>query len=171
MRCRSGLAALLLVAARAWAPPRRVQASTPHRAPRRASATRRSAKSDPFRPAVGSSAPAVVNALVRLENGQAPLDGDAGGDVAARVDRAAYAAALADAVAEAAWVAKYQEEGRFGLPLDSDDPLVAMQRCECLLALYLLEHHPDGLAADDGAPPLRADDFIDEERLGVLRGR
>ena len=76
-----------------------------------------------------------------------------------------------DAVAEAAWVAKYQEEGRFGLPLDSDDPLVAMQRCECLLALYLLEHHPDGLAADDGAPPLRADDFIDEERLGVLRGR
>ena len=27
------------------------------------------------------------------------------------------------------------------------------------------------LAADDGAPPLRADDFIDEERLGVLRGR
>ena len=46
-----------------------------------------------------------------------------------------------------------------------------MQRCECLLALYLLEHHPDGLAADDGAPPLRADDFIDEERLGVLRGR
>lgn len=171
MRCRSGLAALLLVAARAWTPPRRVQASTPHRAPHSASATRRSAKSDPFRPAVGSSAPAVVNALVRLENGQAPLDGDAGGDVAARVDRAAYAAALADAVAEAAWVAKYQEEGRFGLPLDSDDPLVAMQRCECLLALYLLEHHPDGLAADDGAPPLRADDFIDEERLGVLRGR
>ena len=102
-----------------------------------------------------------------LEKGQPPLD-EAGAAVAARVDREGLGAALEAAVASAPWVAKYKEEGRFGLPLDSADPLVMMQRNECLLALYLLREHPAGLESDDGAPPLRAADFIDDERLEVL---
>lgn len=102
-----------------------------------------------------------------LEKGQTPLD-EAGAAVAARVDRDALVEALVAAVDATAWVAKYKEEGRFGLPLDSEDPLVAMQRNECLLALYLLREHPDGLRSADGAPPLKASDFIDDERLEVL---
>ena len=127
---------------------------------------------DPIRPEIGSPAPLVINALVAMERGASARAADAP-DVAIEVQemRPKLQEVLVSTCADEPWIAKYKEEGRFGLPLDSDDPLVAMQRCECLLALYLLEHHPDGLAADDGAPPLRADDFIDEERLGVLRGR
>ena len=127
---------------------------------------------DPIRPEIGSPAPLVINALVAMERGASARAADAP-DVAIEVQemRPKLQDVLVSTCADEPWIAKYKEEGRFGLPLDSDDPLVAMQRCECLLALYLLEHHPDGLAADDGAPPLRADDFIDEERLGVLRGR
>ena len=45
----------------------------------------------------------------------------------------------------------------------------AMQRAECLLALFLIAHHPDGAQlAGTEAPPLRARDFLDEERLEVL---
>lgn len=103
-----------------------------------------------------------------MEKGAPPLDA-AGAAVALRLDRESLSAALVAAVAAAPWVAKYGEEGRFGLPLDSADPLVTMQRNECLLALYLLRDHADGLRADDGAPPLRAADFIEEDVLGVLQ--
>ena len=48
------------------------------------------------------------------------------------------------------------------------DPLVTMQRNECLLALYLLARHPDGVAVDDGAPLLKAEDFLDQDRLDVV---
>ena len=82
--------------------------------------------------------------------------------------RESLAATLEAAAAAAPWVAKYGEEGRLGLPLASADPLVAMQRNECLLALWLLAEHPGGLDAGGGAPPLRAADFIDAERLEVL---
>jgi len=44
------------------------------------------------------------------------------------VDAPALSILLERAVAQAPWVTKYKEEGRFGLPLDSADPLVAMQR-------------------------------------------
>lgn len=94
---------------------------------------------------------------------------------------------LEKAVADAPWVAKYKEQGRFGLPLDSDDPLIKLQResqrhhhirkkatragAECLLALHLiLEHPPDAtMAATEAAAALRASDFIEAERLNVLQ--
>ena len=43
-----------------------------------------------------------------------------------------------------------------------------MQRNECLLALYLLARHPDGVAVDAGAPLLKAEDFLDQDRLDVV---
>ena len=75
---------------------------------------------------------------------------------------------LVSTCADEPWIAKYKEEGRFGLPLSDVDPLVAMQRNECLLALYLLARHPDGVSVDDGAPLLRAEDFLDQDRLDVV---
>mmetsp|Transcript_22403 Transcript_22403/g.88951 ORF Transcript_22403/g.88951 Transcript_22403/m.88951 type:complete len:106 (+) Transcript_22403:519-836(+) len=75
--------------------------------------------------------------------------------------------------ARAAWVAKYREEARFGLPLNASDPLTALQRAECVLALHLLvSHPPDGVAhvGDGSSPPLRPSDFIEPDRLEVLAG-
>ena len=43
-----------------------------------------------------------------------------------------------------------------------------MQRNECLLALYLLARPPDGVSVDDGAPLLKAEDFLDQDRLDVV---
>lgn len=66
----------------------------------------------------------------------------------------------------AEWVAKYGEEGRFGLPLaEMDNPLVLLERAKCFLALYLLGAHTDAVLSQDNAPEL---DFIDDEVAEVL---
>ncbi|KAJ8604907.1 hypothetical protein CTAYLR_004330 [Chrysophaeum taylorii] len=72
-------------------------------------------------------------------------------------------------VENAPWVAKYGEQGRFGLPLDSQDPLVKLQRAECVLALHLILHHEAAtVPGTDRYAPLSPSDFIDPDRLQVL---
>jgi hypothetical protein len=124
---------------------------------------------DPIRPEIGSPAPLVINALVAMERGASARAADAP-DVAIEVQemRPKLQEVLVSTCADEPWIAKYKEEGRFGLPLDSKDPLVTMQRNECLLALYLLARHPDGVSVDDGAPLLKAEDFLDQDRLDVV---
>ena len=124
---------------------------------------------DPIRPEIGSPAPLVINALVAMERGASARAADAP-EIAIEVQemRPKLQEVLVSTCADEPWIAKYKEEGRFGLPLDSKDPLVTMQRNECLLALYLLARHPDGVAVDDGAPLLKAEDFLDQDRLDVV---
>lgn len=123
---------------------------------------------DPFRPEVGSPAPLAINALVAMERGASARACDAP-DVAVLVEalRPELQGALVRTCAEEPWIAKYKEEGRFGLPLTDKDPLVCMQRNECLLGIYLLARHPDGLESG-GGPLLRAEDFLDPDRLDVM---
>ena len=124
---------------------------------------------DPIRPEIGSPAPLVINALVAMERGASARAADAP-EIAIEVQemRPKLQEVLVSTCADEPWIAKYKEEGRFGLPLSDVDPLVAMQRNECLLALYLLARHPDGVSVDDGAPLLRAEDFLDQDRLDVV---
>ena len=124
---------------------------------------------DPIRPEIGSPAPLVINALVAMERGASARAADAP-EIAVAVQemRPKLQDVLVSTCADEPWIAKYKEEGRFGLPLSDVDPLVTMQRNECLLALYLLARHPDGVAVDAGAPLLKAEDFLDQDRLDVV---
>ena len=48
-------------------------------------------------------------------------------------------AALRASTEQFTWIAKYRMGGDFGLPLeDTSDPLVSLNRAECLLALWML---------------------------------
>mmetsp|Transcript_10417 Transcript_10417/g.33314 ORF Transcript_10417/g.33314 Transcript_10417/m.33314 type:complete len:168 (-) Transcript_10417:28-531(-) len=123
-------------------------------------------KVDPNRPRLGSPAPAIINALA---TGKVPSDETTAGIVKSVATERLHEV-LERVVAEATWVAKYHEEGRFGLPLDSTDPLVALQRAECVLALHLILNHGPSAAipATETAAALRASDFIEADRLEVL---
>lgn len=83
-----------------------------------------------------------------------------------RIDVAILQRKLAEVVEATPWVARYKEEGRFGLPLQSDDPLVKLNRAECVLGLHLLLYGDVDATANHAA--LRVADFIDEDRLEVL---
>ena len=51
----------------------------------------------------------------------------------------------------------FDELDQFGLPLEVENPLTRMCRAECLLALHLLQSGEMSV------------DFVDDEKLGVLR--
>jgi len=92
---------------------------------------------------------------------------------------------LYDACAAAPWIAKYGEWASFGILPDEtgddddddavkrrilDDPLFAMNRAECLLALYLRTvEEPELRAKDVTVPGGSQVDFLDSERSEVLK--
>ena len=72
---------------------------------------------------------------------------------------AALGGALEAAAAAAPWITKYKMQGDYGLPAPPADPLAALNRAECLLALWMLHVAP-------GAPlPVP---FVDDEKAEVL---
>jgi len=139
---------------------------------------------DPFRPSKHPLDPMVINVLQRslfrssstiedvIAEAKLKRASDADTDdkmsseewdiVEARVrgvteNRAELEVVLQKATDAAPWIAKFRAGGDFGLPIEAKDPteLVALNRCECLLALWMLRS--DSEVA-----------FMDEDRLGVL---
>ena len=98
---------------------------------------------DPIRPEIGSPAPLVINALVAMERAASARAADAP-EIAIEVQemRPKLQEVLVSTCADEPWIAKYKEEGRFGLPLSDVDPLVAMQRNECLPRLVFISEAP-----------------------------
>mmetsp|Transcript_79185 Transcript_79185/g.158141 ORF Transcript_79185/g.158141 Transcript_79185/m.158141 type:complete len:227 (-) Transcript_79185:152-832(-) len=94
------------------------------------------------------------------------LDEDEWSVVEARVGEVVSAQHSLEALLLAAtdrtpWISKYKSGGDFGLPIDDQRPaeMVALTRCECLLALWLL------WGCTQGPKPVP---FLDEDRLAVL---
>mmetsp|Transcript_13926 Transcript_13926/g.18584 ORF Transcript_13926/g.18584 Transcript_13926/m.18584 type:complete len:163 (+) Transcript_13926:158-646(+) len=123
---------------------------------RNSAVTKNSPRFDPHRPLKGSIVPAIINALAG--NGQNCEEAVA--DIVRQIDKEKLNVLLENAVLATPWIVKYKEEGRFGLPLDSSDPLIKLQRAECILAIFLLQYNHD--------TSLRASDFIEPDRLEVL---
>eukprot|EP00635_Sarcinochrysidales_sp_CCMP3193_P012553 CAMPEP_0118896442 /NCGR_PEP_ID=MMETSP1166-20130328/4310_1 /TAXON_ID=1104430 /ORGANISM="Chrysoreinhardia sp, Strain CCMP3193" /LENGTH=164 /DNA_ID=CAMNT_0006835501 /DNA_START=34 /DNA_END=528 /DNA_ORIENTATION=+ len=121
---------------------------------------------DPYRPPQGSPAPKYINAIVI---------GQTDDEVVARLLREMDILELKrlvfKAVATNSWICDNFEEDQYGIPMDSLNPFINMARAECMLALHLLIHYPpDGVVpATDDSPPLKVADFIDKDRLKVLR--
>ena len=99
--------------------------------------------------------------------GDEPMAADEFAVVEQRTRGVAASAAVLEGALEAAaaatpWIAKFKATGDYGLPLDTtpaDNPLVALNRAECLLALWMIHLAP-------GAPlPVP---FVDVEKAGVL---
>lgn len=69
------------------------------------------------------------------------------------------------------WIPRYDEWKLFGLPAHDDDPFVALQRSECLLALFLSTVE-DPTLRQTGAtvPDNSVVDFLDDDRRKVLLG-
>lgn len=82
-------------------------------------------------------------------------------------------AALLAATNAHPWIAKYKSGGDFGLPLDGAPPasaLVALNRSECLLALWMLHvGESSSVPGNGGEGEALAVRFLDDDRLEVLR--
>ena len=74
---------------------------------------------DPIRPEIGSPAPLVINALVAMERGASARATRTRPEIAIEVQemRPKLQEVLVSTCADEPWIAKYKEEGRFGLPL------------------------------------------------------
>lgn len=135
-----------------------------------------------------------TEALAQRQSTTDPLDGMeltlleqqtvAGRVVGVTVRLSPLEGALREKCQAASWIAKYQDQDRFGILPDecsSDDddarlndriridPLFALSRAECLLALFLHTVEIPELAAKNVTVPDQSKiDFLDEDRMEVL---